>query len=298
MSTEMTVRNTLRGAPPWVHGFTWGVFGAFTLLLVVLYLIYRDTDVWMILTDTPLPTKHGFNEALQGSIYRQRANTLSNLAYVLVGLYVIAYAWWDYRRPTKETDPYAVRHPALMGLFGVTCIELGIGSGLMHAAMTPWGHNLDVLGMIATVSALFALHWARWIPSIPVGSRPWPTWPVAGFLVITISTFLAVNVHVFGRAGNTAYAGLISVVGAGMAVEYFFGKTSQQYRWPVLALVSLALAFYIWNLDRAGKFSSPESCFQGHAIWHMLTAVSLGSAAIFYRSEVPINPDGAGPDLR
>ncbi|HNT86287.1 MAG TPA: ceramidase domain-containing protein [Candidatus Hydrogenedentes bacterium] len=298
MSNGNAERNTLRGAPRWVHGFAWGVTGAFTFLLVVLYLIYRDTDVWLILSDTPLRKEHAFNEAVYGGIYRQRSNTLSNLAYVLVGLYVIAYAWWDYRRPTKETDPYAVRHPALMGLFGLTCIELGIGSGLMHAAMTPWGHKLDVLGMIATVSALFALHWARWIPSIAVGVRRWPTWPVAGFLAVTVSIFLARNMKMFGVAGNTAYAGLIGVVGTSMALEHFFGRTSRQYRWAVLSFVSLALAFYIWNLDRAGQFSSPESWFQGHAIWHLLTAVTLGSAAIFYRSEVPINPDSAGPDLR
>jgi len=44
----MTERNTLRGAPCWVHGFSWGVTGTFTALLVVLYLIYRDTDMWTI----------------------------------------------------------------------------------------------------------------------------------------------------------------------------------------------------------------------------------------------------------
>lgn len=293
MSIDVTDRNTLRGAPRWVHGFSWGIFGTFTLVLVVLYLIYRDIDVWMILCDKPLPAKHGFNEALHGSIYRQRANTLSNLAYVLVGLYVIAYAWWDYRRPTKKTDPYAVRHPALMGLFGVTCIEVGIGSGLMHAAMTPWGHKLDVLGMIATVTTLFALHWARWVPSIPIGGRRWPTWPVAGFLAVTISIYLTVNLHIFRGAFNAAFAGLIGIFGTSMALELFFGRTSRQYRWPVLALVSLALAFFIWNLDRSGQFSSPESWFQGHAVWHVLTAVSLGSAAIYYRSEVPIDPDNS-----
>jgi hypothetical protein len=37
--------------------------------------------------------------------------------------------------------------PALMGLFGVACIVLGFGSGLMHAAMMPLGHKLDVFGM-------------------------------------------------------------------------------------------------------------------------------------------------------
>jgi len=286
-SNDMTDRNTLRGAPRWVHGFSWGIFGVFTVLLVVLYLIYRDTDVWMILCDTPLPAKCGFNEALHGSIYRQRANTLSNLAYVLVGLYVIAYAWWDYRRPTKESDPYAVRHPALMVLFGVTCIELGIGSGLMHAAMTPWGWKLDVLGMIAPLSVLVALHCARWVPSIPLYGRRWPTWPVSGFLAVTISIFFAFNDRI-ATAGNVAYGGFIGVVGAGMAVEHFFGKTSQQYRWLVLSFITLVLAFTIWNLDKARQFSLPDSWFQGHALWHLLTAITLGSAAVFYRSEVPI----------
>jgi len=283
----MAERNTLRGAPRWVHGFSWGVTGVFMLVLVVLYIIYLDTNVWMILCDVPLPTKHGFNEALHGSIYRQRANTLSNLAYVLVGLYVITYAWWDYRRPTKETDPYAVRYPALMGLFGVACIELGIGSGLMHAAMTSWSHKLDVLGMVATLCVLVALHCARWIPSIPAGGRRWPTWPVAGFLAVTISIYLTLNVNKLGSAGNIAYAGFIGGIGASMVVEHFFGKTSRQYRWLVLAFVTLVVAFLSWHLDREGQFSSPESWFQGHVFWHFFTAATLGSVAIFYRSEVP-----------
>lgn len=291
MSIEESKRNTLRGAPAWVHALPWGLCGAITLLLVILYLIYRDTDVWMVLSDTPLRTKHAFNEAVYGSIYRQRANTLSNLGYILVGLYVMAYAWWDYRRPTSESDPYAVRHPALMGLFGFTCIELGIGSGLMHAAMTSWGHKLDVLGMIATVTALAALHWARWIPGVRVAGRYLPTWPLLGFLAFAGSIYFVLNLNRFGF-GNAAYGALIGMVGISIALEIVSKKSSLQYRWPVLSLVSLALAFYIWNLDKSGHFSSPDSWFQGHALWHLLTAVTLGCAANFYRTEVPLNPKG------
>ncbi len=289
MRIDETQRNTLRGAPAWVHVFAWGTTGAVTLLLVILYLIYRDTDVWMVLSDTPLRTKHAFNEAVYGSIYRQRSNTLSNLAYILVGLYVIAYAWWDYRRRTAERDPYAVRHPALMGYFGFTCIVLGIGSGLMHAAMTSWGHKLDVLGMVATVTALAALHWARWISGVRVAGRYMPTWPVFGFLAFAASVLLVLNLNRIGF-GNAAYGGIIGIVGISMALEIVARKSSLEYRWPVLSFASLALAFYIWNLDRAGQFSAPDSWFQGHAVWHVLTAVTLGCAANFYRTEVPIDP--------
>lgn len=287
MSIDESRRNTLRGAPAWVHILPWSLTGALLLLLVVLYLFYRDTDVWMILSDTPLRTKHAFNEAVYGSIYRQRSNTLSNLGYILVGLYVIAYAVWDYRRPTSESDPYAVRHPALVVLFGITCIELGIGSGLMHAAMTSWGHKLDVLGMVATLAALAALHWARWIPGIRIAGRYVPSWPVLGFLAFAGPIYFILNFDRFGF-GNAAYGGIIGIVGTGMALEVVARRSSLQYRWPVLSFVSLALAFFIWNLDRAGSFSSPDSWFQGHAVWHLLTAVTLGCAVNFYRTEVPL----------
>ena len=290
LNIDESHRNTLRGAPAWVHAVPWGLTGAITLVLVILYLIYRDTDVWMILSDTPLRTKHAFNEAVYGSIYRQRSNTLSNLGYILVGFYVIAYAWWDYRRPTTLSDPYAVRHPALMVYFGFTCIVLGIGSGLMHAAMTSWGHKLDVLGMVATVTALAALHWARWIPAVPVAGRRLPTWPLFAFLAFAASAGLVLNLHRIGF-GPAAYGGIIGVVGTSMALDVVSRKFSLQFRWPVLSFLSLALAFYIWNLDRAGQFSSRDSWFQGHAIWHLLTAVTLGSAVNFYRTELPIRKD-------
>lgn len=287
MSIDESRRNTLRSAPAWVHAVSWGIFGAITLVLVILYIVYRDTDVWKSLSDAQVGGRHAFNEAIYGSIYRQRANTLSNLGYVLVGIYAMAYAWWDYRRPTSETDPYAVRSPGLMAYFGVTCIVLGFGSGLMHGAMTPWGHKLDVLGMLATVTALMALSVARWIPGVRVAGRFVPLWPLFAFLAGAGSIYYTLNLGRF-HFGNGTYAGMIAIIGAGIAVEILAGRTSFQYRWTALSGASLALAYLIWNFDKAGTFSSRESWFQGHALWHLLTAVTLGCAANFYRAELPI----------
>lgn len=291
MRVEESKRNTLRGAPAWVHVVPWAITGAITLLLVILYLIYRDTDVWMKYSNHPIGGKHAFNELVYGSIYRQRANTLSNIGYILVGLYVIAYAWWDFRRPTSESDPYAVRQPALMFYFGFTCIILGIGSGLMHAAMTSWGHKGDVLGMVATVTALAALHWARWIPGFRIAGTYVPTWPLLASLAFVGSAGFVTDPG-WGGLGNTTYGAIIGLVGAGMTLDVLTRRSSLQYRWPVLSFLSLALAYYIWNLDRAGTFSSPDSWFQGHALWHFLTAVTLGCAVNFYRTELPIRKDG------
>lgn len=50
---------------------------------------------------------------------------------------------------------------------------------------------------------------------------------------------------------------------------------------------SLVLGIYIWRLDVANAFSPPDAWWQGHAIFHLIMAVTLGAMAQFFRSEVP-----------
>lgn len=235
---------------------------------------------------SPLKSAHAFAEAIHPGIFRTRANTWTNLSYVLVGLYVVAFAWWDARKETTEHDPYAVQQPALMGLFGVACFVLGIGSGLMHASMMPLGHKIDVFGMFMTLAALIALQWARWVPVVPFAKRRWPTWPFFAIIAIATSVLLLVYGRELAR-GNVIVVALIGMVGLGSGVDVLSRNTSQQFRWLILAFVSLTVAYYIWRLDRARQFTLPDAWLQGHAIWHLLTAAMFGFMAYFYRSEVP-----------
>jgi len=283
MAPDSPKRNTLRGAPFWVHAFALGTFGIVTLALLILYYIYRDTDVWYLWAAQPLQLQHAFNEAVQPSIFRQPANTLSNLGFIFVGLYMVAYAAWDARRDTQSTDPYAVRHPALMAFFGIACIVLGIGSGLMHGAMTSWGHKADVYGMYITMTALIALQWGRRFRAL----GPIPLWPFFIVLVIPLSAYLTFNAGQLG-GGNAVMAGLIGLSGAGITADVLLRNPNQQWRWSTTAFLALALAYWIWNLDKADRFTPADSWIQGHAIWHLLNAVSLGCMAQFYRTELPL----------
>lgn len=287
MSSPNPSRKTVCGAPVWVHGLALGASGAFTALVTLLYLLYRDDDVWVRWAGQALHPDHVFAEAVRGSIFRQRANTFSNLGYVYVGFYVIAYAWWDARRTVSPKAPYAVRHPALAGFFGAACVVLGIGSGLMHAAMTPWGHRADVFGMFITMTALIALQWARRVPTLPLGARRVPVWPFLVLAAPPVSIFLVVRPELFG-GGIAVMAGLIAIAAGGIVIDQILRNPVQQRRWCALAFVSLALAFYLWNLDVARRFTAPESWLQGHALWHLLTAVTLGAMAVFYRTELPV----------
>jgi hypothetical protein len=51
------------------------------------------------------------------------------------------------------------------------------------------------------------------------------------------------------------------------------------------AILTLLLAYTLWILDRTNVLCSLESPFQGHALWHILDAISILLVYLYYRSE-------------
>jgi hypothetical protein len=291
--------NTLSKAPRWVHGYAWSIFGALFLILLVLYIIYKDTDIWYIWFGNEPKDSGAFAESITPGIFRTRANTWSNLFYIIVGIYIVAYSWWDARRTTTDRDPYAVRQPALMALYGLACIVLGFGSGFMHASMMPFGHKADVFGMFFVFIALIALQWGRWIPYLPFTNRRWPSWPVIAIIAIVVSMLLFIYRKELGKA-ETILGRLTLLIGLGIVVDLIWRRYSQQYLWLLLAIISLAVGGYLQRADVARRFNPSDAWLQGHAVWHLLTAAMYAFMAIFYRSEVPRSArrGGSGPEIR
>lgn len=274
-------------APRSVHFFAWGTFAAITFALIAIFFAFRNTDVWSIVSPSDGLRGQSYAEAVYGnSIFRTRANTWSNLAYMFVGLYVIGYAVWDARRKTTDRDPYAVRQPALMALFGVACFSLGIGSGLFHASLTRWAQQLDVGTMYAPLVVLVAIHWARWIPGVTVAKRFWRTWPL--FAAVAIAVSLALYIYKWQLSSTNVMLTLLGIIWAGMIADALFGSFKSRHRWAGLAFVTLAASFTIRQLDVAGRLTGPDAWYQGHAFWHLGTAITLGCMAIYYRVEQPV----------
>ena len=57
------------------------------------------------------------------------------------------------------------------------------------------------------------------------------------------------------------------------------------------SLVSILIAASIWILDITDKLCSPTSIFQGHALWHILGALSIFLGYLYYRSETFLTPE-------
>ena len=78
---------------------------------------------------------------------------------------------------------------------------------------------------------------------------------------------------------------LIVAVGSLAALNQIRTSGQPPLRWLALAGVALALALVFRQLDVAGRFSSPDSWLQGHALWHILTSASLGGMYLYHRLE-------------
>lgn len=64
MSQTINNENDLRNAPGWVHITAWGSFGVISLILLILYFLYRETDVWFLLLNNEARSTHVFGEAI------------------------------------------------------------------------------------------------------------------------------------------------------------------------------------------------------------------------------------------
>lgn len=272
--------------PWWVHGAALGTFVALTLILIIVFLAYRDVNVWENWHASKDLTHSGYTEAIyEHSVFRTRANTWSNLAYVFVGLYAIAIALNDRRQAWPRGAGYIVQTPALTGLFGVACCYLGFGSGIFHASLTRWGQQLDVASMYAPILALIAIGIGMLCPQLPVGrrSRSIPAWPVLAGLVIVGDTLL--YAYKWSMSSKHVLTSLILTLIAVCALHLIWRFSRFSLRWGIISVISLFTAVFFRQIDIAGRFTGPDAWLQGHVLWHFLTAASLGAGYLFFRSE-------------
>ena len=190
---------------------------------------------------------------------RQPADTWSNLAYVAVGLWI----WWAGRR-TKDSR-FATGYGALVAL-------LGLASFFFHASLTWAGETLDVLGMYLVVGYL-ALHGLRLRGRLPGPFGPW----LGALAAVSTATLVSDGGHSLRRP-------LFGGLALGLLVVELLPSPRPRDRRRLLGALALFLAAYgIWTLDQLKIVWSPESWLQGHAVWHLLCAASLGMLFVYHQ---------------
>jgi dihydroceramidase len=197
---------------------------------------------------------------------RQIANTVSSLGFVFSGALMLAYKRSPARRlPTSYSY-----------VMGVACIIIGLGSAFYHASLTFIGQFFDVFGMF--LLAVFMLVYAF--------ERIWTL-----RLTATISLFLTINIFLswlqIAIPDTRRYVFAIVLIVALIFEVHFRRKSNPQIetRWLRLGIGLLAVAYIIWILDNTRTLCFETSLLQGHAVWHLLGAVSVWLLYRYYVSE-------------
>ena len=273
------------------HAWALGGLGVVIVVLVGVTWAFAGRGVWSAWEESRGLRQPSYAEAIYpDAVFRTRANTWSNLAYVLVGFYAFALARWDRSRAARPEDGYLVRTPALSVLFGLACCALGAGSGLFHASLTRLGQQLDVAAMYPPMLVIIAVSVGRRWPDcdwLRSGSRR-PTWPLAAVVVAGASWLLFR--YKWSMSSLAVLSTLILLV-TGLSVwdRRRLGRRLDG-RWLLLSAAALAAAIICRQLDVAGRFSGPDAWYQGHALWHVLTAASLACLYGYHRTEAGLAP--------
>jgi Ceramidase len=210
-------------------------------------------------------------EQIGHGLLAQPANTLSSLAYVLVGVLLLGRA--------AVAGPGARIAPAM---YAVTVIGVGIGSAAFHGPMPAWGrfgHDLSIAAVLAFVIG-YDVALARGA-SANAGLAMFVAMTGACGLVLAVSP----------DTGNVLDAALVAgavVAEIGASRSAARHATADRRLWIAIVGV-VAIGALLNALGRTdGPLCEPESPVQLHAVWHVLTAFVLwlyGSAVLGPREQ-------------
>ncbi len=219
----------------------------------------------------------------------QPSNTWSNFGYLIVGLILISVGIKDhFFTERSKLKNLMARKPGFTILLGAALLYLFIGSFLYHASLTFFFQRIDVNGIYAIVMALFAYNLYKLFPSFKFRNKEVSTHGIfIGLAIFITFIFLTVlwrvNVNIM----------FPSLIGAFLIINILNIKKSKKhnnlFRYLQTSIFCMGLASFIWILDLRHIFCNPTSVLQGHALWHLLTALSVFFLYFYYRGETIVS---------
>ena len=265
-------------------------------------------------------------ERVSGGLFREPVNTLSNLGFMVVGIYIFYTITTD---TNTSSNNYFVGLTGISILYASAAIFLGPGSMLMHGTNSGWGGWADNLSMIMyilipwlynifrmsnwTVRRFLEIYFLivviyavmRWISGWGLGinlelfSVSIGLWAISEFLFkfwSPLFRFLSgfVGFVVLALFGTTPLDVIANFSEYWWVILFWIPgllsnkkpTTTRTYKWYFLGMVAYFSAFIIWSTgvpDNA--LCRPDSLFQAHGIWHLLSAVATYCFFLHYRSE-------------
>ena len=264
-----------------------GLLGTGLLLGIALSLDFVfDSSVWtgMKLSQSAITVEYcEFNHPER--LFHQPINTYSNLIYFFYGLLVFQLALKDFKFFGINGINSVRNSPYLSILLAANFIYLSFGSVFFHSSLTWIGQRIDMNATYGLTLSLICIGLVQVLTKkaltkqIQVGLVVGMLFLIAGFLPLALqisSSILLPSLFL-----------ILLVLGI---INYFQYPAQRTPVLGVLSFVLLAVAIQIRSLDVAKVNCDPMSIWQGHALWHFLTATSSLCMYFYFRRVKNLNP--------
>lgn len=197
----------------------------------------------------------------------QVANAFSSLLFVFLGVWALL---------AGDRQGTGTRERRLMPYFAVTMLFLGMSSFFYHGTLSFLGQYLDIFsmyafGILVSIGALYR--------SGRISGRN------AALAFLAASVLLGALQYGFPDSRRILF---LLVLLPGLVLETLPVVTGHspksphvRHIWTGIGL--LLVAFVVWSLDQFRIVCDPRSLIQGHAIWHLLTAIAAFLVFAHYR---------------
>ncbi len=198
-------------------------------------------------------------------------NAWSNLAFVVVAFYIL------YKDKAVTVGQNLLAASRLQTrLYAFSCFLVGAGSFFYHAGFTFEGQWVDVMGMYLAITFFVLYNFQR------LGRWKSETFVASYLLTNSVLGYLLYTIPELRRYFFGLFVILLLVVAVLTQRRL---KTTINNNLLIKAVVSFAAGLTIWILDLTKILCFPDSWFQGHSLWHLLTALASYYIYAYYRSE-------------
>lgn len=235
------------------------------LIRLILWITNFDWSRYRQATCLP---NHCFCEAIGAGFIRQPIDTYTNIAYLLAGIFILHHL--VNTKTSRERISNQTSLPRMLfALFGLTVIAVSIGSFLYHASFTFLGMEMDddSMYLIGTFMLFYGL-----AHLIPINTKKFL------FAFILLNLFLETVIYFFPVIRGLIF-GLLVLGSLWINWIAIRRKKMKNNLKPLFTSLGIfALAYFVWTLDDLKIVCYPTSLFQGHGVWHCLTALAI----VFY----------------
>jgi len=267
MSNTQILRNTLLGT-----GVLFGIFLALDYSL--------DSRVWegMVISKSALTVEYcEFNHPER--LFHQPMNTYSNLIYFFYGLLVFQLGWKDWKAFANREANTVGKFPYLSLLLAANFIYLSLGSAFFHSSLTWIGQRMDMNATYGLTLSLICIGMVQVVVKKEL-SKQFQVILLLGMLLLIVG-FLPLALQISSAILLPALFLVLLLLGIGNYLQY---RTQRSPLLLILSFVLLAVAIQVRTLDVAKINCDPLSIWQGHALWHFLTATSSLCMYFYFRS--------------